>query len=101
MTIALYLLLYTAVALGSPSLLLSCSIITNNTSTAQHHHTYNNPKSINQLIQVLLPYAPQARIVFMAYATPVQQDASAASSNPSTPAVAGYAPRAGTVPQGA
>jgi len=32
-----------AVALGSPSLLSSCSIITNNNSIALHHHTNNNP----------------------------------------------------------
>ena len=37
------LLLYTDVALGSLSLLPSCSIITNNNSIAQHHHTNNNP----------------------------------------------------------
>ena len=39
------LLLYTAIALGGPSLLLllACSIITNNNSIAQHHHTNPNP----------------------------------------------------------
>ena len=40
------LLLYTVVGLGSPSLLPSCYIITNNSSIAQHkHHTDPNPPS--------------------------------------------------------
>mgnify|MGYP006081563963 CR=1 FL=1 len=45
------LLLYSVVALGSPSLLTSCPIITNNNCIAQHHHTNNNPSIPNQLIQ--------------------------------------------------
>ena len=53
----LWLLLFTAVALGSPILLPSCSIIISCTSIAQHHHTNNNSSSnpnqpLNQLIQV-------------------------------------------------
>ena len=99
------ILLYTAVALGSPSLLPSCSIITNNTSITQHNtiiliitHKSFNPKSLlncyryaahfNHLVNMSFDCKDESRMGFNG----ISGDSSTAGYNAPVMTPSAYAP---------